>query len=186
MLADRARLAMGIASGARTIPRTAVASSPTLLNDSQSSTPGVTAAPWGGGVLTGARSAPPWRLPLAIAVVVAGAVGAFMLFPRGTSSARPEASVAAHADAPSVAAAPPPAVTALPPPQVADPVASIAAPEPTPQAAPVATPHSAPSPVPTTHAPVSVTPPVVRPNPAPAHSATGKPSAPDDDIPTIR
>ena len=189
VLADRARLAMGVASGARTIPRTAVASSPTLLNDSQSSTPGVAAGSWIGGPPTNTRSAASWRLPVAIAVVVAGAVGAFVLFPRGPSSSRPEASVAAHTDPPPVAAAPPAAVTALPPPKAADPVASIAAPEPSPQAAPVAagpTPHGGPSPVVTTRAPVTGTPPGARPNPAPPHPATGKPSAPDDDIPTIR
>jgi serine/threonine-protein kinase len=183
VLADRARLAMGVASAARPIPQTLVASPPTLQNDSQpGATPGHTSAPWERAATNGApRGGGSWRLPLAIALVVAGGFGGFVLFPRGTAGEKPRSD-------PPVAAAPPPA-SALPVPSsrlATDPVVVGAPPEVAsvpPEVAPPASvvTHAAPPPN------ATIAPSPVRPKPpASARPASTKPASTDDDIPTIR
>ncbi len=185
VLADRARQAMGVASGARTIPRTIVASSPTLQNDSSGSTPGITSAPWERAATQSTpHAAGSWRLPVAIAVVAAGCFGGFLLFPRATP-------VAAKSDPPPVAALPPPVATTLPAPSrpVAEPEILTPPPEAPSAQATVAPPPSAAqrsaSPQPGAGAQVLPVPARIKP-PAPGHPAAARSASTDDDIPTVR
>jgi serine/threonine protein kinase len=187
VLADRARLAMGVASGARSMPRTVVASAPTLLNDASSlSAPGVTSAPWERlATQPTPRAAGSWRLPLAIAVVVAGCAGGLFLFPRsraGGDSARSGTPVAMKTD-PAPAAAPPPVASTLPPPSGRPPPDAVIPSRPAEIAstqAAGAPSVSAPSPAAAAPGPAKIKP------PAPTHPAPARAVSTDDDIPTIR
>jgi serine/threonine-protein kinase len=179
VLADRARLAMGVASASRPIPQTVVASPPTLQNDAPSgATPGPTSAPWERAATQPTpRVAGSWRLPLAIAVVVVGGIGGFALFPRGSSGESPRSQIP-------VAAAPPPAVSALPAPSVRPAVDPVVPTVPS-EVASAAVPAPASAPPRVMPPPASSAP--VRPKPVvSARPTSPKPAPTDDDIPTIR
>jgi eukaryotic-like serine/threonine-protein kinase len=198
VLADRARLAMGTGSGARSAAQLAVAAPSPTLQSGSGSTPG-TSAPWGPDrVLTptpqpalppSSRSS---RAVIAMAVVaIAGGAG-FLLFARSHAnepSPRPEVPVAVATDLPGPAAAPPmptshapvgiPAVEPAPgaPPVAPSGVAAVAPP-------PAIAASSGSQGVPAPSADVAG---VVRNKIAvPARAQTGKATPTDDDIPTIR
>ena len=198
VLADRARLAMGTGSGARSAAQLAVAAPSPTLQSGSGSTPG-TSAPWGTDrVLTptpqptlpsSSRSS---RAVIAMAVVaIAGGAG-FLLFARSHSNEpppRPDVPVAVATDLPGPAAAPPmptspapvgiPAVEPAPgaPPVAPSGVAKVAPP-------PAIAASTASQGVPAPSAGVAG---VVRNTIAvPARTQTGKATPTDDDIPTIR
>jgi serine/threonine-protein kinase len=199
VLADRARLAMGSGSGARSAaPFAASAPSSPAMQGSSGSTPG-TSAPWGTDrVVTpnpqpsprsNARSS---RVAVGIAIAALAGGGGYFVFARGMSkepSARPQGPVAVATDLAAPASAP--ATSASAPP------AGLPGAEPAQSAAP-ASPPSVATAVPPPTASASA---AARAFPAPSGGVVGglrnnvavpprvpagKATSTDDDIPTIR
>jgi len=203
VLADRARLAMGSGSGARSVPRTPVgaSSSPTLESGSSGSTPG-TSVPWGTErVATPALQPAPRsgsrRTGVAIALAAVAGVAALLVFAFGRGPASPGPP---RQEAP-VAADPPPARAAAPPPATetsvlpAHAVAAVAEPTAPSTAAPAASPLAAAAAPGNLAAQRSVlaasafgsSAAAARNKPsAPPRAQTGKSPVADEDIPTIR
>jgi serine/threonine-protein kinase len=200
VLADRARLAMG--SGAQSAPHLAAAAAPPpTMQSGSGSTPG-TSAPWGTDRVntpTPQRSQPSssgaGRVALALAGVALAAGAGFLVLTRSASKEpppRPEAPAAIATDLPGPAAMPAASVStaaaALPLGSAAEAPLGASPLAPQSDAMAVVSPTTAtsasPRPVPAASAGVAG---VLRNKVAvPAQPPTGKTTATDDDIPTIR
>jgi serine/threonine protein kinase len=208
VLAERARLAMGVGSGVSSLGRSgprAAPSAPTVDSAGSGSTPG-TSVPWGTDrVATPAleRTKRSRSNGLAVGIAVASAAGVvgFLLFgraPAGAGLARPEAPVTVGSDAPRSASGALTPVTLAPPGLPERPVASAAAvastsPEGRAPDLPGAQPSAAVAGLrgvaasPRGDAATGAIGPAVPSRPVPLRAqATGKAVSTDDDIPTIR